>query len=100
MKSNYRHLEMTYTPYTALIPVKALSDVKSRLSTHLTPGEREKLVLDILYHQLQVLHASNIFEHISVFIPHDLSLQKARDCVPLPSLEFVPGHNAPFNSPP
>src|SRR5258706_3899632 len=98
MKSNYRHLEISYTPYTALIPVKALSEVKSRLSAHLTPGEREKLVLDMLYHELQVLRASNMFEHISVVSPDERVLQKAQDWRAQALLEEMPGHNAALNA--
>ncbi len=89
---------MIYTPYTALIPVKALSEVKSRLATHLTPGQREKLVLDMLHHVLQVLHASNMLEHISVVSPDSRVLQAAQDWGAQALLEEMPGHNAALHA--
>ncbi len=94
MQPDYPKLEMTYTPYAALVPVKALSEVKSRLATHLTLGQRERLVLDMLKHVLQVLHVSNMLEHIAVVSPDQRVLKEAHNWGAQALLEEMSGHNA------
>ena len=55
--------------YKAVIPVKSLATAKSRLAEHLTLSQRQTLVLDMLYHVLQVLRETELFERISVVSP-------------------------------
>lgn len=43
---------------TVLIPVKTLTDAKSRLASHLTDKERETLVLEMLRHVLQTIKSA------------------------------------------
>ncbi len=95
---DYQRLKMTYTPYAALVPVKALSEVKSRLASHLTLGQRQRLVLDMLRHVLQVLRASNTFEHISVVSPDQRVLKAALNWGAQALLEEMPGHNASLHA--
>jgi len=52
--------------YSALIPVKSLSEAKSRLAAHLTPEQRANLMLDMLHHVVSTLKESREFTHISV----------------------------------
>src|SRR5271165_2444900 len=52
--------------YSALIPVKSLSEAKSRLAAHLTPEQRANLMLDMLHHVVNTLKESREFTHISV----------------------------------
>ncbi len=80
--------------YRALIPVKALSQVKSRLASHLTLHQRENLVLDMLQHVLRTLHDSNVMEHISVVSPDERVLANAQDWGAHALHEELPGHNA------
>jgi len=80
--------------YRALIPVKALSEVKSRLASHLTLHQRENLVLDMLQHVLRTLHGSNVIEHISVVSPDDRVLANAQEWGARALREELPGHNA------
>jgi 2-phospho-L-lactate guanylyltransferase len=98
MQPDYQHLEMTYTPCAALVPVKALSEVKSRLATHLTLDQRESLVMDMLRHVLQVLKASNMLEHISVVSPDHRVLEAAQSWGAQALLEEMPGHNASLHA--
>jgi len=57
---------MGYMKCDALIPVKSLSTAKSRLAASLSQHQREKLVLDMFHHVLDVLLASELFEKVSV----------------------------------
>ncbi len=53
-------------PVTALIPVKTLASGKSRLSGHLTPGQRVALTEDTLRRLLHILRANPRIEKIAV----------------------------------
>ncbi|HLZ61720.1 MAG TPA: 2-phospho-L-lactate guanylyltransferase [Ktedonosporobacter sp.] len=79
--------------YRALIPVKSLDQVKSRLADHLTRDERATLVLDMLHHVIQVLHESKVFEHITVVSADPRVLEKARIWGAWPQPEEQAGHN-------
>ena len=59
----------------AVVPVKSLSEAKRRLSTHLNPDERRRLVLAMLEDVLQALEHSTMFSEILVVSP-DNSLQE------------------------
>ncbi len=45
---------------TAVIPVKALSEAKSRLGSVLDPGRRQELVLEMLKHVLRAVRGSRV----------------------------------------
>jgi 2-phospho-L-lactate/phosphoenolpyruvate guanylyltransferase len=79
--------------YRAIIPVKALSEAKSRLAPHLTHYERERLVLDMLRHVVQTLCASQEFEVVSVVSPDSRVLEKARIWGARAMVEEQYGHN-------
>lgn len=53
----------------AVVPVKHLSDAKTRLAGRLTPAERRTLVLELLDHLLGVLIHSELIEDIIVVSP-------------------------------
>jgi 2-phospho-L-lactate/phosphoenolpyruvate guanylyltransferase len=80
--------------YSALVPVKALVQAKSRLSTYLSPRQRESLVLDMLHHVIHTLCDSEVFEQVYVVSadPRVLELVQHWDAEPL--REMQPGHNA------
>ena len=84
--------------YRALIPVKSLSEAKSRLATHLALHERENLVLDMLQHVLQVLRDSNVLEQISVVSPDQRVLRQAQAWGAQAVVEEMPGHNAALHA--
>lgn len=84
--------------YRALIPVKALSEVKSRLASHLTLRQRENLVLDMLHHVIHTLRESTVLEHISVVSPDERVLAHAQDWGASALREEVPGHNAALHA--
>lgn len=84
--------------YTALVPVKALSEAKSRLATHLTRHQRENLVLDMLYHVLQVLQESRALDQVSVVSSDHHVLAQARYWGAQALLEAMPGHNAALHA--
>ncbi len=79
--------------YHALVPVKSLDEVKSRLATHLTLQQRQTLVLDMLHHVLQALRQSELLEHISVVSPDERVLHHARPWGVQALVEEQPGHN-------
>ena len=79
--------------YYALVPVKTLTAAKSRLAVHLSPSERETLVLDMLRHVLYVLHASEALEQVVVVSPDERVLERARDWGAQAWPEEAPGHN-------
>src|SRR2546426_10301466 len=79
--------------YKALIPVKALSEAKSRLAPYLTQSQRKTLVLDMLRHVLCVLHQSNLLGTISVVSADHEVLQQARTWGAQALIEATPGHN-------
>src|SRR5579862_5431123 len=79
--------------YRALIPVKRLEDVKSRLAPHLTIEQRSTLVLDMLYHVIRTLQASNTLESISVVSPDPQVLALVDSWGANALLEKEHGHN-------
>jgi 2-phospho-L-lactate guanylyltransferase len=82
-----------YMKYSALVPVKALAQAKSRLAPYLSSSERESLVLDMLAHVLQVLRSSGRFEHISVVSEDRRVLSFAAQWDAIPLFEEQHGHN-------
>jgi 2-phospho-L-lactate/phosphoenolpyruvate guanylyltransferase len=84
--------------YKALIPVKSLQSVKSRLAPHLTLHQRKNLVLDMLYHVIHVLHASNVIEQVLVVSPDQHVLAQAKAWGAQARLEEMPGHNAALHA--
>jgi 2-phospho-L-lactate guanylyltransferase len=79
--------------YRAIIPVKTLSEAKSRLAPHLTQQQRETLALDMLRHVVQTLCASQEFELVTVVSPDVRVLEKARIWGARASFEERSGHN-------
>lgn len=79
--------------YHALVPVKSLDEVKSRLATHLTLQQRQTLVLDMLHHVLQTLRQSELLEQISVVSPDERVLRYAHLWGVEALTEEQPGHN-------
>lgn len=79
--------------YTALIPMKALAFAKSRLAPYLSQAQRVKLVLDMLQHVIQVLHASEAFEQIFVVSADTRVLELVQRWGAQPLLEVQHGHN-------
>ena len=79
--------------YRALIPVKSLSEAKSRLAAHLTIHQREMLVLDMLHHVLEVLLNSEMLEQVYVVSPDRQVLQRSEKWGAQGLLEEVQGHN-------
>lgn len=51
---------MSHANVTAVIPVKALSEAKSRLAEVLGPAHRQELVLDMLKHVLRIARGSAV----------------------------------------
>jgi len=78
----------------ALVPVKALPDVKSRLVPYLSQSQRETLVLDMLHHVLHILLDSNLLEQVSVVSPDMRVLEHAEAWGAHAFSEEIPGHNA------
>ncbi|HZR41193.1 MAG TPA: 2-phospho-L-lactate guanylyltransferase [Ktedonobacteraceae bacterium] len=81
------------TTYAAHVPVKSLSEVKSRLAPHLTQTRRATLVLDMLRHVLCVLRESNVLERVSVVSPDRLVLEQAQIWGAHALIEEQAGHN-------
>ena len=88
----HRSFDKTIT-YKALIPVKSLASAKSRLAEHLTPRQREALVLDLLQHVLHVLLESELFERVSVVSPDAHVLEQAEAWGAHALIEERHGHN-------
>ena len=84
---------MEGTTYRAIIPVKSLSEAKSRLAPHFTHYQRETLALDMLRHVVQTLCASQEFELVSVVSPDLRVLEKARTWGARALFEERSGHN-------
>ena len=84
--------------YRAIIPVKSLSEAKSRLATHLTLYQRENLVLDMLHHVLQALRESNVLEQVSVVSSDQRVLRQAQAWGAQAVVEEMPGHNAALHA--
>ncbi|HVB72053.1 MAG TPA: 2-phospho-L-lactate guanylyltransferase [Ktedonobacteraceae bacterium] len=79
--------------YRAIIPVKTLSEAKSRLAPHLTQHQRETLALEMLQHVVNTLRSSETFEVITVVSPDTLVLEKAQLWGAKASIEEQHGHN-------
>ncbi|GAC1370565.1 MAG: hypothetical protein NVS2B12_05410 [Ktedonobacteraceae bacterium] len=79
--------------YTALVPVKALSEAKSRLAMHLTPGQRAELMLGMLHHVLNTLQESQAFSHVAVVSADPSVLERARMWGAKALVEEQAGHN-------
>jgi len=84
---------MEGTIYRAIIPVKSLSEAKSRLAPHFSLHQRETLALDMLRHVVQTLCASQEFELVSVVSPDMRVLEKARTWGARALFEERSGHN-------
>ncbi|GHO42557.1 2-phospho-L-lactate guanylyltransferase [Ktedonospora formicarum] len=79
--------------HRALIPVKHLSGVKTRLSRHLTLEQRSSLVLDMLHRVIDALHASQVLASIAVVSADEEVLTYARRWGAHGLTEGRPGHN-------
>lgn len=79
--------------YHALIPVKALEQVKSRLADHLTLNQRKSLVLEMLSHVIQTLRASAQLERVWVVSPDPRVLLLAQAWGATALHEEQRGHN-------
>ncbi len=79
--------------YKALIPVKTLSQAKSRLADHLTQEQRASLVLDMLQHVISTLKASNVLDGVTVVSPDLRVLEKAELWGARARSEEESGHN-------
>ncbi len=79
--------------YHALIPVKALGEVKSRLAPYLTLYQREELVLTMLSHVIQTLLDCHELERVSVVSPDQRVLEYAYMWGAYTLQEEKQGHN-------
>ena len=79
--------------YKALIPVKTLSQAKSRLADHLTLEQRASLVLDMLHHVIATLNASGVLDGVTVVSPDEHVLKKAELWGAQARVEELSGHN-------
>ncbi len=79
--------------YRALIPVKTLSQAKSRLADHLTQDQRATLVLDMLHHVISTLNESNVLDGVTVVSPDLRVLEKAELWGAYARIEEESGHN-------
>ncbi len=79
--------------YHALIPVKALNEVKSRLAPYLTQYQREELVLTMLHHVVHVLLDCRELERVSVVSPDSRVLDHVRRWGAYALPEEQAGHN-------
>lgn len=82
-----------YMKYSALVPVKTLALAKSRLQDHLSPYQRERLVLDMLEHVIHTLCESEIFEQVYVVSADLKVLEMVQHWDAEPLLETQQGHN-------
>ena len=79
--------------YHALVPVKSLDEVKSRLAAYLTLQQRQTLVLDMLHHVIQALRQSELLEQIAVVSPDERVLKQAQRWGAHALAEEQAGHN-------
>ncbi len=79
--------------YRALIPVKTLTEAKSRLALHLKQEQRATLVLDMLNHVIHVLLSCNMLESVSVVSADPRVLAQAQAWGAQALMEEQPGHN-------
>lgn len=80
--------------YQALIPVKTLIRAKSRLAPYLNQQQREKLVLEMLRHVIEVLTQCQQLGQVSVVSADRQVLQLARSWGARPLVEELVGHNS------
>jgi 2-phospho-L-lactate/phosphoenolpyruvate guanylyltransferase len=67
----------------AVVPVKSLSEAKSRLSNILSPEERALLVLDMLSHVLGTLRSSPEIDEVAVISPQPSELRLPPTIAPI-----------------
>jgi 2-phospho-L-lactate guanylyltransferase len=79
--------------YTALVPVKALPEAKSRMAAHLTSEQRGELMLAMLRHVLGALRDSHVLARVSVVSPDAYVLACARQWGAHTYREEAAGHN-------
>ncbi len=79
--------------YTALVPVKSLTEAKSRLASHMTPEQRAALMLDMLHHVIDILHKSQQFAHVTVVSADTRVLELAQAWGAIARIEEQTGHN-------
>jgi 2-phospho-L-lactate guanylyltransferase len=79
--------------YSALVPVKAVREAKSRLAPYLSSREREQLVMEMLQHVLFTLQESGQFTRINVVSPDERVLAAAQQWGAQSLIEEQPGHN-------
>lgn len=79
--------------YRAVIPVKALSEAKSRLAPYLSQAQRATLVLDMLQHVIHTLQDSACFEAITVVSSDTHVLQQVEQWGAHALVEEERGHN-------
>lgn len=79
--------------YSALVPVKQLTLVKSRLADYLSRAQREALVLDMLRHVVSTLCDSEFFEQVYVVSADLRVLELAQQWGAEALREEQPGHN-------
>ena len=78
---------------TVLIPVKVLTDAKSRLAGHLTNSERETLVLEMLRHVLQTVKSARA-DLNPIIVSSDKKIRNLANSLQIKTLpEIVSGHN-------
>jgi 2-phospho-L-lactate/phosphoenolpyruvate guanylyltransferase len=79
--------------YRAVIPVKALSEAKSRLAPYLSQAQRSTLVLDMLQHVIHAIQASACFNTITVVSSDAQVMELARQWGAHARKEEEQGHN-------
>lgn len=84
--------------YRALVPVKALTNAKSRLAPYLAQRQRETLVLDMLHHVLRVLLDSQSLEQVAVVSADTQVLKQAEAWGARPVPEEQHEHNAALHA--
>ena len=67
----------------AVVPVKSLSQAKTRLANILSPEERALLVLDMLSHVLDTLRASREIDEVAVISPQPSELRLPPGVTPI-----------------
>jgi 2-phospho-L-lactate guanylyltransferase len=79
--------------YRAVIPVKALSEAKSRLAPYLSQPQRSTLVLNMLQHVIHALRASACFDAVTVVSSDAQVLELAQQWGAHAQVEEEQGHN-------
>lgn len=81
-------------PVSAIIPVKSLRDVKSRLSDVLPPEAREQLTVWLTGHVVRTVHDSGCVDRVYVITPDLAVLAHVRQWGATPLLQHGAGLNA------